>query len=133
MRQLPGVHSSFLYMENSRTIGHVCGMMIVDPSPEPQEILPPPAKPTSEPVPSEWGDARPGRARRDSPSAQRNSAGAGDCEGRRAVLAVRSAGEPQGSYRDAIDFGVVSTPEMPDIWNLIEYLTQELDEFHAVD
>ena len=42
-------------------------------------------------------------------------------------------GEPQGSYRDAIDFGVISTPEMPDIWNLIEYLTQELDEFHAVD
>jgi len=35
--------------------------------------------------------------------------------------------------RDAIDFGVISTPEMPDIWNLIEYLTQELDEFHAVD
>ena len=38
------------------------------------------------------------------------------------------------SYGDAIDFGVVSTPEMMrDIWNLIEYLTQELDEFHAVD
>ena len=42
-------------------------------------------------------------------------------------------GGAQGSYRDAIDFGVISTPEMPDIWNLIEYLTQELDEFHAVD
>jgi WS/DGAT/MGAT family acyltransferase len=36
------------------------------------------------------------------------------------------------SYRDAIDFGVVSTPEMmPDIWNLIEYLQEELDELHA--
>ena len=38
------------------------------------------------------------------------------------------------SHRDAIDFGVVSTPEMmPDIWNLIEYLSEELDELHAVD
>jgi diacylglycerol O-acyltransferase len=38
------------------------------------------------------------------------------------------------SYRDAIDFGIVSTPEMtPDIWNLIDYLADELDELHAVD
>ena len=38
------------------------------------------------------------------------------------------------SHRDAIDFGVVSTPEMmPDIWNLIEYLAEELDELHGVD
>ncbi len=38
------------------------------------------------------------------------------------------------SYRDAIDFGVVSTPEMmPDIWNLIDYLSDELDELHEVD
>ncbi len=37
------------------------------------------------------------------------------------------------SYRDAIDFGVVSTPEMmPDIWNLIEYLAEELDELRVV-
>jgi len=52
--------------------------------------------------------------------------------GERSEPSVRLGGA-QGSYRDAIDFGVISTPEMPDIWNLIEYLTQELDEFHAVD
>jgi hypothetical protein len=53
-------------------------------------------------------------------------------DGRRELLLVLL---PQPlSYRDAIDFGIVSTPEMtPDIWNLIDYLADELDELHAVD
>ncbi|MDN5851897.1 MAG: wax ester/triacylglycerol synthase family O-acyltransferase, partial [Actinomycetia bacterium] len=38
MRQLTGVDASFLYMENSRTVGHVAGVIIVDPSTAPRPI-----------------------------------------------------------------------------------------------
>ena len=38
MRQLTGVDSGFLYMENSRTIGHVAGVMILDPSTAPRPV-----------------------------------------------------------------------------------------------
>ena len=38
MRQLTGVDSAFLYMEDSRTIGHVGGLMIVDPSTAPRPV-----------------------------------------------------------------------------------------------
>lgn len=38
MRQLTGVDSAFLYMENSRTVGHVGGVMIVDPSTAPRPV-----------------------------------------------------------------------------------------------
>jgi diacylglycerol O-acyltransferase / wax synthase len=38
MRQLTGVDASFLYMENARTVGHVSGVLIVDPSTAPEPI-----------------------------------------------------------------------------------------------
>lgn len=38
MRQLSGMDASFLHMENERTIGHVAGLMVLDPSTASHEI-----------------------------------------------------------------------------------------------